>query len=90
MESILPLLPALACPVGMGLMMWLMMRGGNKSQVADTAMGNQRIAVQSNADNSGGLADLQAQLRAIELEQASLTAQLTQLESAGEVRAPGR
>ena len=89
METLLPLLPALACPVGMGLMMWLMMRGGNKSAVAVSAAGDQRIAAQPNAEQPGRLADLQAQLRTIELEQASLTAQLAQLESAGEVRTSG-
>src|SRR5207302_6717036 len=34
MQYILSLLPLLACPVGMGLMMWFMMRG-NKQQTPD-------------------------------------------------------
>ncbi len=34
MQYVLSLLPMLACPVGMGLMMWLMMRG-NKKQATD-------------------------------------------------------
>jgi len=32
MQYILSLLPLLACPVGMGLMMWLMMRGNKQEQ----------------------------------------------------------
>ena len=37
MQYILSLLPVLACPVGMGLMMWLMMRQGKEHRPPDTS-----------------------------------------------------
>lgn len=44
----------LACPVGMGLMMWMMMRGGNHHQGSD----GDRAA----ADKQAELARLQAEV----------------------------
>jgi hypothetical protein len=44
MEQFLLFLPALACPVGMGLMMWLMMRGRGGSEQSATPDQEQELA----------------------------------------------
>ena len=44
MEQFLLFLPALACPVGMGLMMWLMMGGRGTSEKAATPDQEQELA----------------------------------------------
>lgn len=48
MNNLLYLLPVLACPVGMGLMMWFMMRGkrpaAGPSDRAPTAAQDQELA----------------------------------------------
>ena len=42
MESVLLSLVLLACPVGMGAMMWFMMRGQNKQQQAPASAADLR------------------------------------------------
>ncbi|KRE60533.1 hypothetical protein ASG92_21510 [Arthrobacter sp. Soil736] len=44
MEQFLLFLPALACPVGMGLMMWLMMRGHGRGGQPATPDQEQELA----------------------------------------------
>ena len=44
MEQFLLFLPALACPVGMGLMMWLMMRGRGSTEKPATPDQEQELA----------------------------------------------
>lgn len=82
MAYLLSLAPLLACPVGMGLMMWVMMRG-NKGQ----AMGAARMPAQNAAarqtsaglDPDERLAELRAQLGDVHAQQAAIAAQIRQL-----------
>ena len=43
MQSVLLALAALACPVGMGLMMWLMMRGHPQSTTSTAGATSQQV-----------------------------------------------
>jgi hypothetical protein len=76
------LLPALACPLGMGLMMWLMMRG-TKGQPTDAMEMpaqdmplTQTSAAMSPEDR---LAELRTQLGMLQAQQAAIAAQINRL-----------
>jgi hypothetical protein len=43
MQSVLPALATLACPVGMGLMMWLMMRGHGPGTTSTAGATRQQV-----------------------------------------------
>ncbi len=58
MSHIFYSLAILACPVGMGLMMWMMMRGNKQTAVPPEAVGAQRAE----------LARLQAQIDSLRSE----------------------
>lgn len=57
MAQYLPYLVFLACPVGMGMMMWMMMRSGRGGQPQPPQLGDPRIA------------DLESQIDELKAEQ---------------------
>ena len=60
MDRLLLILPALACPVGMGAMMWFMMRAGQKQNPQTTA--------QAAAQPTGWIDPQQAELASLRAE----------------------
>jgi hypothetical protein len=67
MQQLLYSLAALACPVGMGLMMWMMMRGqgGNKGSQANPA------PPAEGEDRAGQVAALRAEIEQLKADQAA-------------------
>jgi hypothetical protein len=80
METLLYLLPALACPIGMGLMMWLMMRGQH-GQPATRADGRpaQPSMPPPVGDPEVRLARLRAELADVEARQAAIADEIGRL-----------
>ena len=58
----------LACPIGMGVMMWMMMRNNNQTQTKASA-----------TPATGDLASLHQQLQSLESQQASIMAEIQRL-----------
>jgi len=85
MDHILPYLVYLACPIGMGMMMWMMMRGGHGQQTPTerSAVMPQRHALDSapagDADHDLELERLRAQLSDLQRQQTTIAAEIGRL-----------
>ena len=82
MEYLLSLLPYLACPVGMGLMMWFLMRGNQSQAMGSMPMPSSSAPAKGpTADPSpdGRLAQLRARLGEVQAKQATIAAQIARL-----------
>ena len=82
MAYLLSLVPLLACPVGMGLMMWVMMRGNKGHATREVQMPAQNAAsrrTSADVDPDKRLAMLRDHLAAVQEQQSSIAAQIRQL-----------
>jgi hypothetical protein len=61
MHQVLAYLPFLACPVGMGLLMWMMTRGGHRDQQSSSTPSQDGPAAMTPAQQAE-LAQLRAEL----------------------------
>lgn len=80
METLLAALPLLACPIGMGIAMWLMMRNkGDQAASSPPPATDARAPGPVNSDAQ--LAGLHAQLREVQARQAAVADQIARLAS---------
>jgi UDP-N-acetylglucosamine:LPS N-acetylglucosamine transferase len=82
MENLGYLLYLLACPVGMGLMMWMMMRGNKDQAHGANEVSPENAAINGMAASTSPddlIARLRAQLDELEAQQAAIAAEMSQL-----------
>ena len=81
MQYILSLLPLLACPVGMGLMMWFMMRGmqGGREKTASSS-GQIEPLPALELTREEQLFELQSRLTGVQAQQEVITRQIAELQ----------
>ncbi len=105
MQYILSILPLLACPIMMGVMMWMMLRGnqGNQGQGMNT-MGQGSMATMATPHDSGEIAasapptyrtpeeqmaELKARLTRLQVQQHAIAGQMTELDDRPEAAPTG-
>lgn len=71
MAQLLPYLFLLACPVGMGLMMWMMMKMGGNAKPSGSEQSPQAAMT---PDQQGELAQLRAEVAQLRVEDRGATA----------------
>ena len=90
MENLTGLLGLLACPLGMGLMMWMMMGMNKRQDMGSTAAENTpagRPASEASSDER--LTQLRAQLSEIQAQQAAIAAKIAELSAEDRSAEPG-
>lgn len=85
MEYVLSLLPLLACPVIMGLMMWLMMRANKGEAMSPTRTPR---ATTTNMPDGDRLPQLRARLGELQARHAEVAGQIEQLAAEEQAIAP--
>jgi 2,4-dienoyl-CoA reductase-like NADH-dependent reductase (Old Yellow Enzyme family) len=88
MENLLSVLPLLACPIGMGLMMWFMMRMNKSQDAASAPAATAPASATSAAVADDRLAGLRVQLEEVHAQQAAIAAQIERLSTASEPTDP--